>query len=270
MVVSKNSVIHWRQESGSSFGIGDFVIQLPAIRYFIEDIGCLLHYYATDKFKCLLPKHENLIVHDYHDESSSPILPKWGWDMDYCYNHVSAVWLPAIERFKRNFILFKKEANFVYPRIEFSPVLYKSVLKRLGLQNQNYFTFIKVAYHRERNWTESGWSKLLPELTKQYVGINVGLTSSPKNSFSYTPDNNTIQLDDSFSLLEIAHLMHGQEFHIGLDTGMYHLATAVGARKICVLWHPCNTQFEWLYPNTTIIHKAQPDKLVIDDILEQL
>jgi hypothetical protein len=271
MIPQKKSIIHLKQESGAQYGIGDFIVQLPAIYYFLYDLDCEVHYYATEKFKCLLPKHKKLFIYDYNEvDIPACIRPRWGWTMDYCYNHVSALWLPYDKKFERNFFLFRNSAHFEYPFVPFQRAVYDNVIKRLNLSGKKYFTFIKIAYHRARNWTESGWEKLLETLPKNYTQINVGLVHSSKNSQPSTPNNNVIQLDESFSLLEVAHLIRGGEFHISPDTGMYHLATSIGCPKVIVLWHPCNTMFEWLYPNTKIVHKLQPDNLVIEELLSKL
>jgi hypothetical protein len=270
MIIKKHSTVYWKQESGSRFGIGDFVVQLPGIDYLINDLHCQVHYFATEKFKCLLPKHDRLHVHDYPEDSPPSILPKWGWNTSYNYSHMSASWLPYLDRFERNFFYFKDKAKFSYPHIKYDKKLAEVISKKLGIAGRKYFTYVKMTSSLERNWTESGWKKLLDVLTEDYIGINVGLQNNSKNFSTSILNDNTIQLDDSLNLLEITHLIRGGEFHIAPDTGMYHLATAIGLSKVFVLWHPCNTDFEWVYPRNIKIYKEQPDDFVIRDILTYL
>ena len=273
----RGKTIHWKQAEKSAMGIGDFIVQLPGLDFLLNDMNCKVHYYATEKFKSLLPQNPNLTIHDYHKEECNippSLLCKWGWDVNYAIDtcHVSALWLPALEKYKRNFYLFKEKLPFTYPSIPFQRSIYKSVIKKLGLEGKKYVTFVKMTSNVIKCWSELGWQKLINILSKEgYVCINTGLVNSSINAYVSLPNDNAIQLDGSLSLLELAHLTRGASFNVSPDTGLMHLATAIGQNKILVLYSPQNPDYRnWIYPNSERIYMTQSIDDIIDDVMEKI
>jgi len=244
-----------------NWGLGDFIVQLPGIQFLLT-MGCKVHYFTNEKFKSLLPVHPRLVVHPITNTPPAPTIPpEWGWcgkggrGLDRNAIHSTTCWLPWIYDYRRHFAPSQyPDAPFYYPKLDFNPNTLDRLEKSMGLKPKQYITFIKSTHEANRNWPEGYWDELIELLSVDFTCVHVGMRRHEKNSYDVPDSPKSIQMNESFSLLETAHLIRGSKAFVSADTGMYHIATAIGAEKVIVLWKPIGG-VTWYYPSNFIVNK---------------
>ena len=220
---------------GNQNGIGDFLCLLPCIDYYTIDLKANLYFHTAEKFKCLLPKRENLILVDkIHG-------------LEHNNGHPTAGWLPKIEKFQGNHL---RTEPFVYPEISYDPNIEKFLLSKYPfLSKKPIITYVRLTADENRNWENHYWDRLIEKLHEDFLFIELGSKINNRNSEPYSIDQHSISLGDELDLYQIAHLIKLSECFISGDTGMFHLATAIKCKKVIVLIK--NKDYGWIYPNTT-------------------
>jgi len=224
---------------GTQNGIGDFVCLLPCIDYHTIDLNANLYFDTAEKFKCLLPKRENLIIAKHKKPYNIQGLPN-------NHGHPTAGWLPKIEKFQGNHL---RTEPFVYPEISYDTNIEKFLLSKYPfLSKKPIITYVRVTADKNRNWENHYWDRLIEKLHEDFLFIELGSKVNNRNSEAYSIDQHSISLGDDLNLYEIAHLIKLSECFISGDTGMFHLATAIKCKKVIVLIK--NKDYGWVYPNT--------------------
>jgi heptosyltransferase-2 len=127
----------------------------------------------------------------------------------------------------------------------------------------------------EKNWPEASWADLLEHLvhTTEYDLLMVGGEAEEQRLqrlVAALPPRR-VRLAKNLPLAELARLLRGCEGFIGHDSGISHLAAAVGLPGI-VLWGDTAEEI-WRPPSEKVVTLHEPgglDNLAVSAVLEKL
>jgi heptosyltransferase-2 len=174
--------------------------------------------------------------------------------------HASKVYLRPLER------LAIFEANPV-PRLRLSP--YPTILDQIALH--------PGSGSEEKNWPEAKWAGLLQHLLRNTSSRLLLLGGEAEGDRLVrllrvvAPDPERVQVAQNLPLVELARLMQKCAAFIGHDSGISHLAAALGLPGI-ILWGATQEEI-WRPPTDRVIllrHPAGLAQLPVSTVVESL
>jgi heptosyltransferase-3 len=101
------------------------------------------------------------------------------------------------------------------------------------LPSRRYFVVHCKSNHSDRDWTDSGWQRLVDKLIACYgvTVVEVGLEAIAVQK----PDSHRRSLCGQLDIMQTAEAIRGAALFIGIDSGPAHLANAVGTPGVILL-----------------------------------
>ena len=127
-----------------------------------------------------------------------------------------------------------------------------------------------------KNWPAANWSKLLnwieTNTDRNIVLIGGEAEGARVDELARTLDANRVRRAERLPLAELAALLSQCELFVGHDSGISHLAAAVGCHAL-ILWGPSNRSiWQPKSDRVQVIHATEGnlDQLAVDDVIEAL
>jgi ADP-heptose:LPS heptosyltransferase len=240
-------------------GIGDIICTMPAaLELAKKHSGAPLIYNCNKQFRCI-PQLAGLTSHATSFEHIGLIGYWYQWLLGGFYHFASdddrqelkpnEVY---IKDFGRNFGI---EIGDDHPRLQNNPEILASVqnrLKEMGEMASPLIVMHPGPSWPVREWPAESWNALVNELHesgfKNIIQIGTSIHSlTPGASESMTIKGVT-SLVDQLTLEESIVLISMANLFVGIDSGMLHVAAAVGTPSVG-LWGPTSPQFRFSEKN---------------------
>ncbi len=168
-----------------------------------------------------------------------PSVPEWGAHFLYKKKAKASKKLHAIERLR---LLFAFALNYPMPN---TPPDYQIQIDTLSkplikLPKEPFLVLVPIASHFSKLWQESLWKELIEKLIKlgYFILIPSGNSEEMARAKRLSFHKNVIPLP-KMSLSEVAYIIKKSTAVISLDTGLSHIAAALGTPNI-TLYGPTN------------------------------
>ena len=169
--------------------------------------------------------------------------PEWGSQFFYQTTYRASKELHATERLR---ILFASALNYPIPTTEPNYQINLAKLKKpdIALPSKKYLLFVPIASHDSKLWPEAYWKGLIQMAVEKGLPILLPWGNLlEKQRAEQLKIHPLVQVLPKLSLNEIGYLIANAQGVVSVDTGLSHIAAALGT--------PCITLYGPTDPNLT-------------------